>query len=321
MVAAQAAGPDAGQKPRSGARPVLPGGNTKAPITIDASKLEYFDKDQKLIYSGGVVATQGESKMRATTMVIFLARSDEPATLQSATGGAKLGALERIEEDGEVTYDTTFASKNGGERSISVAQDGSLLSLEVTLADLPPAVKKTIAEQTGDRKVTAITKETDTDGTTYDVTVTNPAGAERSLAIGEDGTLISREVSLEETPAGVQITIKARAGDGTIASISQAFDEGETSFDITYTTKQGKELSFSVSPSGRLNSVEISLDDAPAPVQATIKDKVGGGKVLRVNKIFNPRQKVQGYEIESVVNGKPFDFEVSPKGKFSRADQ
>jgi AraC-like DNA-binding protein len=44
------------------------------------------------------VATQGESKMRATTMVIFLARSDEPATLQSDTG-----RIRRIEAAGPVT--------------------------------------------------------------------------------------------------------------------------------------------------------------------------------------------------------------------------
>jgi lipopolysaccharide export system protein LptA len=95
---AQAAGPVAGSKARSGASPVLPGGNTKAPITVDASKLEYFDKDQKLIYSGGVVATQGESTMRASTMVVFLARPDEAATLQSDTG-----RIRRIEAAGPVT--------------------------------------------------------------------------------------------------------------------------------------------------------------------------------------------------------------------------
>jgi lipopolysaccharide export system protein LptA len=94
---AQAAGPAASPK-RSGASPVLPGGNTKAPITVDASKLEYFDKDQKLIYSGGVVATQGESTMRASVMVVFLARPGEAATLQAETG-----RIRRIEAAGPVT--------------------------------------------------------------------------------------------------------------------------------------------------------------------------------------------------------------------------
>lgn len=97
VTGAQAAGPVSGQK-RSGASPVLPGGNTKAPITVDASKLEYFDKDQKLIYSGGVVATQGESTMRASVMVVFLARPGEAATLQAETG-----RIRRIEAAGPVT--------------------------------------------------------------------------------------------------------------------------------------------------------------------------------------------------------------------------
>ncbi len=136
MVAAQAAGPDAGQKPRSGARPVLPGGNTKAPITIDASKLEYFDKDQKLIYSGGVVATQGESKMRATTMVIFLARSDEPATLQSDTG-----RIRRIEAAGPVTVTQVDQVGTGDSGLYDKAENKVYLIGNVVLSQGPNVTK------------------------------------------------------------------------------------------------------------------------------------------------------------------------------------
>ncbi len=136
MVAAQAAGPDAGQKPRSGARPVLPGGNTKAPITIDASKLEYFDKDQKLIYSGGVVATQGESKMRATTMVIFLARSDEPATLQSDTG-----RIRRIEAAGPVTVTQVDQVGTGDSGLYDKAENKVYLIGTVVLSQGPNVTK------------------------------------------------------------------------------------------------------------------------------------------------------------------------------------
>ena len=31
---------------------VLPGASSKEPVSIDAGKLDYFDKDQKLVYSG-----------------------------------------------------------------------------------------------------------------------------------------------------------------------------------------------------------------------------------------------------------------------------
>ena len=46
------------------ANPVLPGGNSRAPISINAEKLDYFDKEQKLVYTGSVVATQGESTLK-----------------------------------------------------------------------------------------------------------------------------------------------------------------------------------------------------------------------------------------------------------------
>ena len=56
---------------RSGV-PLIPGGNSRAPVTIDAAKLDYFEKEQKLIYSGNVVARQGEASLTTPRLVIFL---------------------------------------------------------------------------------------------------------------------------------------------------------------------------------------------------------------------------------------------------------
>ena len=35
---------------------ILPGGNSKAPIHIEADQLDYFEKESKAIYAGNVVA-------------------------------------------------------------------------------------------------------------------------------------------------------------------------------------------------------------------------------------------------------------------------
>ena len=56
----------------AGAAAILPGGNSKQPINIEAVKLDYFDKEQKLIYTGNVVATQGDAKLKASILTIFL---------------------------------------------------------------------------------------------------------------------------------------------------------------------------------------------------------------------------------------------------------
>ena len=77
---------------------ILPGGNSRAPISVDAAKLEYFDKEQKLIYSGGVLAKQGEASLRATVMVVCLAKEEAGAAPPADTG-----RIRRIEAAGPVT--------------------------------------------------------------------------------------------------------------------------------------------------------------------------------------------------------------------------
>ncbi len=62
---------------------LLPGGNSKQPINIEALKLDYFDKEQKLIYTGNVVATQGDSKLKASVLTIFLAPKSGDASAPS----------------------------------------------------------------------------------------------------------------------------------------------------------------------------------------------------------------------------------------------
>ena len=87
------------------------GGNSKEPIRIDADKLEVFDKEQKAIYSGDVVAVRGTAVTRSTVMTIFYeskrGQNEEGGQRQpqpAAAGGATQdGALKRIEFTGPVT--------------------------------------------------------------------------------------------------------------------------------------------------------------------------------------------------------------------------
>jgi lipopolysaccharide export system protein LptA len=72
--------------PAASGSSLLPGGNSKEPISIDADKLNYYDKEQKAIYTGNVVAIQGDTKMTCTVMTIFLAKAD--ATAPGASGAA-----------------------------------------------------------------------------------------------------------------------------------------------------------------------------------------------------------------------------------------
>jgi lipopolysaccharide export system protein LptA len=59
--------------------PLLPGGDSKAPVSINADKLEYFDKEKKLIYSGTVVAKQSAATLKASKLSIWFAAASPPA--------------------------------------------------------------------------------------------------------------------------------------------------------------------------------------------------------------------------------------------------
>lgn len=109
-----AAAPVAAPVKRAAAGPgsLLPGANSRAPISIDAGKLDYFDKDQKLIYTGDVVAKQGDSTLRATVLTIFLSKQTKPTEGKAAEPPADPDAqasptasssIRRMEAKGPVT--------------------------------------------------------------------------------------------------------------------------------------------------------------------------------------------------------------------------
>ncbi len=83
-----------------GSGAVLPGGNAKDPVNIDAAKLDYFDKEQKLVYTGNVVATQGESKLQAGRLVIYLTPKNAKTSAKTSPSSSQ---VRRMEAAGPVT--------------------------------------------------------------------------------------------------------------------------------------------------------------------------------------------------------------------------
>lgn len=82
---------------------VLPGGDSKEPIHIEAAKLDYFDKEQKLVYTGDVVATQGGSTLKAKVLVLYLTPKEDSAQAGVPSSSSD---LRRMEATGPVTLIT-----------------------------------------------------------------------------------------------------------------------------------------------------------------------------------------------------------------------
>jgi lipopolysaccharide export system protein LptA len=81
--AVPAASQTARPAPRGGGS-MLPGGDSREPIFIDADKLEWFDREQKAIYTGSVVARQGEATLKSTQLRIFLVKGQKGAPAPAA---------------------------------------------------------------------------------------------------------------------------------------------------------------------------------------------------------------------------------------------
>ena len=137
-LALGAAAPALAQTGRSQA--VLPGGNAREPVNIEANKLEWFDKDQRAVYSGDVVVMQGESSMRATVLTIFLTKADGAEEKPAAgASGAALGPsggsqISRMEASGPVTVIQKDSIGTGDRGEYERAANRVTLIGNVTLA-------------------------------------------------------------------------------------------------------------------------------------------------------------------------------------------
>lgn len=80
------------------------GGNSKEPIKIDADRLDVFDKEQRAVFTGNVIAVQGETTIRCTIMTVFYEQQKgQGAAPKPATPSQGDSAIKKIDCTGPVT--------------------------------------------------------------------------------------------------------------------------------------------------------------------------------------------------------------------------
>jgi lipopolysaccharide export system protein LptA len=142
--AAKDAAKPAGGKDKS----VVPGfgSNSKEPIQIDADKLEVFSKEQRAVYTGNVVAIQGDTTIKAPTMIVFYERqekgadakaADKPAGGEAKPEGEGEGGgtqLKRVEAKGGVSVVSKDQVATGNEGVFDRAANKIILTGNVALS-------------------------------------------------------------------------------------------------------------------------------------------------------------------------------------------
>jgi lipopolysaccharide export system protein LptA len=123
---------------------ILPGTSSKEPVSIDADKLVYYDKEKKAIYSGNVVVIQGDTKMTCSVMTVFLDRSPAPgaapadgakAASAGSTGSSPGSGVKRMEATGPVTVVSKTQVATGDRAIYDKLENKVQLIGHVTLSD------------------------------------------------------------------------------------------------------------------------------------------------------------------------------------------
>ncbi|MXQ11924.1 organic solvent tolerance protein OstA [Microvirga makkahensis] len=115
-------------------------GSSKEPIKIDANKLDVFDKEGRAVFSGDVVAVQGESTMKCTVMTVFYEQKREGAEAQPAAAAAQgpgESAIKKIECKGPVTIVSRTQVATGDNATFDRDANKILLNGNAALSDGP----------------------------------------------------------------------------------------------------------------------------------------------------------------------------------------
>ncbi len=126
-------------------------------------------------------------------MQVFLNELPDPvrAALQQEVGTGKCGEINKVDEDGNVLFETEI-TQGSKTRSLSFDSKGALVYQEepVALSDAPEPVRKGIESQLGDGKLVSIDKVTDDGEVNYAVEFLK-AGKHQSLSLSPAGKVQS----------------------------------------------------------------------------------------------------------------------------------
>lgn len=108
--------------------------NTSAPIEINADSLEVLQEENKAIFTGHVVAIQGDVRLKSDKMTVYYTKKQEaPATKKKSAAPDESGAIKKIDVNGSVFLSTPEETASGTSGVYDVEQSQILLDDNVVL--------------------------------------------------------------------------------------------------------------------------------------------------------------------------------------------
>ncbi|MGB8278217.1 MAG: LptA/OstA family protein [Methylovirgula sp.] len=112
--------------------------DNREPINIEAAKLDYFDKQQKLIYRGHVVAVRGDTTLKTPLLVVFLNPKDSGGPKGPPSADSQ---VRRMEAAGPVTIIAKGQIATGDSGIYEKAENKIYINGNVTLSQGPNVTK------------------------------------------------------------------------------------------------------------------------------------------------------------------------------------
>jgi len=111
------------------------------------------------------------------------------------------------------------------------------------------------------------------------------------------GAAVAAKLTVKDLPAAVQKTVNDNLKGGEVKNIGKETEHGVTQYEVE-TMLNGKHRDFNVDTMGTLLVVEeeTTIDAIPAAAKATILNKVGDGKIRRVETFTKPGAETM-YEV------------------------
>ncbi|MDE3175013.1 MAG: organic solvent tolerance protein OstA [Pseudomonadota bacterium] len=114
---------------------ILPGGDAKSPISIEADRLDYFEKEAKAVYEGHVVVVQGDTKLVCSKLTIFMEKSGAAPKPEPAGGGDASNRLKHMDCAGPVRVDSKTQTATADNGSYDKGHNNVVLTGHVVLTD------------------------------------------------------------------------------------------------------------------------------------------------------------------------------------------
>ena len=201
-----------------------------------------------------------------------------------------------------------------------VAWAGGEHEEEVTLEQVPAAVKATILKESAGGKITEIERERKNGTTVYEAEFLLD-GKEIEIKIAADGALLGREVegeeddednlTIDQMPGPARAALLKLAGGAKIIEVEREREHGVLVYEVEW-IKDSRQHEAAVTADGALLELEetIPVKEAPAAVRAAIAKHFPANTRVVVEKTM-----IVVYEVEAKVDGKEKELLIFPTGR------